>query len=123
MLFGRETANLWTLIAPPTVWALHFLACYVLAAVYCAKLGGSGDFLLVRLSIGIATAVALMLIMVSGFQAHRHWGFGDDMPPHDAPTEADRQKFLGFATLLICGVSAIGVVFVAMPALFVVDCR
>ncbi|ODN71415.1 hypothetical protein [Methylobrevis pamukkalensis] len=123
MLFRRETANLWTLITPPTVWAMHFMVAYVLAAVVCAKTGNTADLDSVRWIIAGATAVALGLIAAAAVQAHRHWGFGDDMPPHNEPTDEDRQHFLGFATLLICGVSAIGVIFVALPALFIADCR
>lgn len=31
--------TLWTLIVPPTTWAVHFLFSYLWAAVSCAKLG------------------------------------------------------------------------------------
>ena len=31
--------TLWTLIVPPTVWAVHFLFCYLWVSVSCAKLG------------------------------------------------------------------------------------
>ena len=45
-LLPREVESLWTLFTAPVVWALHFLACYVGAAVFCEKpdlLGGSFD--------------------------------------------------------------------------------
>lgn len=120
MLFGRDLANIWTLIAPPTVWAFHFLFCYVASAIVCAKAPEHLDAL--RLSIAAATVAALGLIVAAGLQARRHWGFGEDLPPHDAPTDTDRQHFLGFATLLLCGLSAVSVVFGALPALFVTEC-
>ncbi|MBS7544738.1 hypothetical protein [Ancylobacter oerskovii] len=120
MLFRRDTANMWTLITPPTVWALHFLFCYVAAAIVCAKdpswLPG------LRLAIAGATLLALGLILLAGLQAHRHWGFGDDLPPHDEATDEDRQHFLGFATLLLVGLSAVAVLFGALPALFITEC-
>ena len=120
MLLWRDKANLWTLILPPTVWALHFLFCYVATAVVCAK---GGDVAGLRLSVGIATALALALILASGVQAHRHWGFGSDMPPHDQATDEDRQRFLGLATLLVCALSFVSVIFVALPPFLVADCR
>ena len=122
MLLWRDKANLWTLILPPTVWALHFLFCYAAAAVICAKEGSSGMEGL-RLSVATATALALMLIVASGVQAHRHWGFGSDMPPHDQATDEDRQRFLGLATLLVCALSFVSVIFVALPPFLVADCR
>jgi hypothetical protein len=122
MPLWREEANLWTLLLPPTVWAGHFLFAYGFAAVVCAK-GGGAEFDSIRLAVAAATAVALTLIALSGVQAHRHWGFGDDLPPHDQPTDDDRQRFLGFATLLLCALSAVGVVFVSLPIVFVADCR
>lgn len=121
MVYGRDYANLWTLLTPPTVWALHFLFAYVAAAMAC----GETPFELgpVRVAIGVATALALGLIALAGRQAYRHWGMGADRPPHDAATDEDRQHFLGFATLLLCGLSAVAVVFSALPALFLSDCR
>lgn len=120
MLFRRDTANMWTLITPPTVWALHFLFCYVASAIVCAKAPALLPEL--RLAIAAATALALGLIAAAGVQAHRHWGFGDDLPPHDEATDEDRQHFLGFATLLLVGLSAVAVIFGALPALLVAEC-
>ncbi|MDQ1081883.1 hypothetical protein [Pseudoroseomonas cervicalis] len=122
---NRDKANLWTLLAPPTIWALHFLLCYGYAAIACAK---APDIFVnqptTRLVIGVATLLALLLILLAGRQAHRHWGgFDAADPPHDAPTEADRQRFLGFATLLLASLSAVAVLFTALPALTVADCR
>src|SRR3546814_13423259 len=33
----RANPNLWTPLTPPPLWALHFLICYVVQAVYYAK--------------------------------------------------------------------------------------
>lgn len=122
-LLPREVESLWTLFTAPTVWALHFLACYIGAAVYCAKreLFGFG-FEAVRLGIAGITLVSLALILLSAVLAWRQWGFGSADPPHDDPTRHDRLLFQGFATLLLSGLSFAGVVFVAMPALFITEC-
>ena len=59
----RPDPSLWTLITAPMVWAGHFLACYLVAAVFCAKATtGVADLTTVRLGIGAATLVALLLI-------------------------------------------------------------
>jgi hypothetical protein len=130
----REKADLWTLLMPPTVWAVHFLFCYLVAAIHCAKLGGIN---LTEPSSGISfaplgevqplvaggTVLALVLIAIGARQAWRHWGFGDDDPPYDAATPENRQHFVGFATLLLSGLSFVSVIFIALPAFLIGDCR
>ena len=102
------------------MWALHFLFCYVAGAIICAKAPDALGEL--RLAIAAVTALALGLILAAVIQAHRHWGFGSDMPPHDEPTAEDQQHFLGFATLLLCALSAVAILFGALPALFIAEC-
>ena len=119
----KEIESLWTLFTAPIIWALHFLVCYVGAAIYCAKPGLFGvGFDAVRIGIGVATAAALALIVLSGFLAWRQWGFGMDDPPHDEATDHSRKLFQGFATLLLSGLSFIAVVYAGMPALFLQEC-
>ncbi len=122
-LIPKEVESLWTLFTAPAVWALHFLACYIAAAVFCEKpelLGG--DFGRLRFAIGAATALSLALIVVAAALAWRQWGFGMGDPPHDAATRRDRLLFQGYAALLLSGLSFVAVIFTALPALFVADC-
>lgn len=122
-LLPREVESLWTLFTAPIVWALHFLVCYVGAAIYCAKPGLLGlDFSSVRLGIVIVTAIALAFIALSTLLAWRQWGFGTYDPPHDDPTAHSRRRFQGFATLLLSGLSFVAVIYVALPALFLTEC-
>lgn len=122
-LLPRQVESLWTLFTAPVVWALHFLGCYVGAAVFCAKpaLFG-GDFTALRIAIGLLTLAALAMIVVSALLAWRQWGFGTGDPPHDEPTRRDRLLFQGYATLLLSGLSFVAVVFTALPALFITGC-
>jgi hypothetical protein len=119
----KQVDTLWTLFTAPVVWALHFLTCYIGAAIYCAKpnLFGVG-FEVVRLGIAATTFLALAAISVSAWLAWRQWGFGSNDPPHDDPTRHDRMLFQGFATLLLSGLSFVAVIYVALPALFVMEC-
>jgi hypothetical protein len=125
MVFAfRREPDLWFLIGSPTVWALHFLACYVLAAIHCEKAGGGVASLApIRVWIFGLTAAALLFVFASGWKAWRHWGFGANQPPHDAATPEDRQRFLGYATLLISALSFVSIVFTALPVLIIMDCR
>ena len=80
-LLPKEVELLWTLFTAPLVWAGHFLACYVGAAVYCAKpyLFGRG-FGAVRGGIALITLAALAAILLSAFLAWRQWSFGSARP-------------------------------------------
>ena len=124
MVFAfRRQADLWLLITSPSAWALHFLACYVLAAIHCAKGGESVELGSVRLWVLAFTVIALISVAITGAHAFRHWGFGANSPPHDAPTAADRRRFIGYATLLVSALSFVAIVFTALPVLFIMDCR
>jgi hypothetical protein len=119
----KEVESIWTLFTAPVVWAVHFLVCYIGAAIYCAKpelwpFGFGG----VRMAIGGITLAALAMILLSAWLAWRQWGFGSDDPPHDEPTRSDRRRFQGFATLLLSGLSFVAVIYTALPVLFIAEC-
>lgn len=112
--------TLWTLIVPPTVWAGHFLFCYLWVAISCAKTGAFARF---PAAFVIGTAVALAIILASGAIAWVQARGPGDPPPHEQSTDRDRLRFLALATLLLAALSAAGVVFTAAPALMLTDCR
>jgi hypothetical protein len=120
-IIPKEVETLWTLFTAPVVWAAHFLVCYVLAAVWCAKRGDIG-FGIVQTGIAAATLAAVTMILLSAWLAWRQWGFGTYDPPHDDPTAHDRRRFQGFATLLLSGLSLVAVLYVALPLLFIDGC-
>ena len=43
--------------------------------------------------------------------------------PHDFDTPGDRHRFLGFATVLLAGLSAVATLFAALVVLYFKDCR
>jgi hypothetical protein len=113
--------TLWPILFGPTIWALHFLVCYVFAAVFCAKAEPSADFFPVRLVVAAATALALAAIAFVGFLGYRQWAIEHDMR-QDQPTDVDRRQLLGQASILLCGLSAVAVVYGAFPAVFIASC-
>lgn len=122
-MLPKEVESLWTLFTAPVVWALHFLACYVGAAIYCEKPGVLGaTFDTLRIGIGLFTLLSLAMIALAAALAWRQWGFGGGDPPHDDPTRRDRLLFQGYATLLLSGLSFVAVIFTALPVLFIAEC-
>ncbi len=62
----RLRVTLWTLIVPPTTWAVHFLFSYLWAAISCEKIG---EWALFPTAFAIGTVVALIVILASGLIA------------------------------------------------------
>jgi len=124
--------SLWMLTIAPTIWAAHLLLCYVTAAIWCAKFvpfGGPLDG--IRSAITSYTAVALVGIGIigwEGFRRHRYPSTslragGTEATTHDLDTPEDRHRFLGFATLLLSGLSAVAVLYAALAASYFDTCR
>jgi hypothetical protein len=121
---SERNATLWILPLSPSIWALHFLLCYVTAAVFCAKTWPPQSSLWsVRVAIAAYTALALGGIAVIAYFAFRANRYKDEPPPHDADTAEDRHRFLGFAALLLAGLSAVAVVYSALAAVFIRSCE
>jgi hypothetical protein len=115
--------SLWMLAASPAVWGAHFMLCYVTAAVWCAKAPGPlAPLQTVRVAVGVFTAVALLAILAIGWIGYRAHSLGGESTPHDADTPEDRHRFVGFATLLLSGLSALAVLYAAMVAVFIETC-
>jgi hypothetical protein len=118
----RET-SLWFLIAGPTIWSAHFLVSYISAAIYCAKAPPPHDMDLVQWIIAGATVLALAAIGLAGWLAARKWQVGvRGWTEHKASTLEDRNRFMGHATWLLCALSAVATIYVALPAIFSATC-
>jgi len=116
--------SLWLLTASPTIFAVHFLLSYITAAVWCAKLAGPyGSLWTVRLAVAIYTMLAVLGIGVVGWDGYRRHRYGWATVPHDFDTPEDRHRFLGFAILLLSGLSLVAVVYVVLAVVFIGDCR
>jgi hypothetical protein len=112
------------LAASPTIWAAHFLLSYCTAAVWCAKLGFDADTLgAAGIAIWIFTAVALVAIAAIGRHAWRRHRYGDAELPHDFASPEDRHRFLGFACVLLSGLSAVAVLYSVLAVALVGSCR
>ena len=119
----RLPPSLWALAVAPGTWAAHFLFCYAVASIHCAKAGRLAGLAAIRGEIGAATVVALAIVAIAAFVAWSQSRIAGDAPPHRHSTDEDRTRFLAVAKLLLAGLSAIAIVFTALPAFVIGDCR
>ncbi len=112
-------------IAAPVIWAVHFLVCYVFAAVYCEKMGRASDLGPARLGILFLTGLALVgigAVTRDLWQVRARSLTDDDFEfEHNSPEE--RHRFLSHVALMLCALSAVAVLYVAIPAFYLVSCR
>jgi hypothetical protein len=120
----EQHESLWWLAAPPLIWAVHLLASYCTAAIYCQKLVERGGPLgAARLAIVVYSVLALAALIGVGVRGYRRHRYGETTGTRHLDTPEDRHRFLGFATVLLSGIAAVAVTFEALPALFIGSCR
>ena len=116
--------SLWLLTIAPAIWAAHLLLCYVTAAIWCARFVSFGGPLGgIRSAVMWYTAVAVVGIAIVGWEGFRRHSYGTEATTHDLDSAEDRHRFLGFATLLLSGLSAVGVLYAALAATYFETCR
>lgn len=120
-----EEGSLWPVIAALSIWAGHFLLSYWAAAVWCAKYAeGEGSLFWVRVAVGLLTLVALAA--VGGLARHAMRRYRGRLAIEDdlvEDSEAERTRFLGHATLLLCTLSAAAIVLDVVPVMVFATCR
>jgi hypothetical protein len=120
---SERNQSLWILTAAPTIWAVHFLLSYLTAATWCGMVvGREGPLSGARIAIAVYTALALAGIAVTGWIGYRRHSAGSSTVPHDFDTPEDRHRFLGFATVLLSGLSAVATIYVALAAVLLERC-
>lgn len=120
---SEEKQSLWRLVAAPALWVAHLFACYFTAAIWCEKSTAEDTFWSVRVAIGVYTSVALILIGIIGWSGWKRHGHGHRSLSHGEDSAASRHRFLGFATSLLAALSAVAVLYQALPAVFIGSCQ
>lgn len=113
--------SLLSLVAAPIVWAAHFLLSYVIVSLACAA-GLTESWVAgitaIQASIGALTLVAIALLVWSGIVNHDKWR----RAPRSASAGDDMSRFFALASVLLCGLSAVAVIWVAFPAFILPSC-
>lgn len=120
--FAEERESLIRITFAPTVWAVHFVACYAVVSLACAKgvlAFGPSRTVLLALSV-----VALAAIVWLGWRSFRQWGPENlAEAPQEVGVPEPRHQFLGHAAFLLSIISFIGVVFVTLPLVLIGGCQ
>lgn len=127
---AESRQRLWIVPASPLIWSLHFMTCYITAALWCGVVvGREAPLASARVAIAAYTVIALSGIAIVGWlgwRAHRFRAGSEGPaaePPHDDDSPEDRHRFLGFATVLLSGLSGVAVIYSALAAVFIETCQ
>lgn len=119
--FAEERASLMKITMGPLIWAAHFVICYGLVAVTCAK---GWDIEMVRAGLVVFSFASLGAIIWVGWNSWRQWN------PHETGDyfnnwgrAEDRHHFLGHAAFLLAIISFLGVVFTSLPLVMLGGCQ
>lgn len=119
--FAEEQASLFKITLAPLIWAAHFVVCYGLVAVTCAK---GWDIGAVRSGLIVFSVVSLATIGWVGVLAWRQWDLAQTGDAQNRGGKAeDRHHFLGHAAFLLSVISLIGVVFVSLSLVMIGGCQ
>ncbi|MGQ9424493.1 hypothetical protein ACXYTJ_00915 [Gilvimarinus sp. F26214L] len=120
---SEQKESLWLLVISPTIWALHFVLSYVTAAIWCAKsVEHSGPLGTARTAVAIYTLVAALGVTAVAWRGLRKMRRGAITPPFDDDSPLERHQFLGWATVLLSGLSLVAIVYAGLGALFIETC-
>jgi hypothetical protein len=114
--------SLWALTAGPAIWAGHFLASYVAGAVWCGNVGAHARFGSVTVVFAAASVLALAAVAWVAWGGWKRYNHGEAVPSHHKDTPEDRRRFLGLATLLLAGLSAVSILYTVLAVAMLRGC-
>lgn len=113
------------MVAGPLVWAAHFLVCYIVVAAACAfgfSAANAGAWGSVGTALLVVSGIALAIIAVLTLLAWRRLLQAGAFETPKDEVQA-RHRFMALAGLLLCFLSGVAVIYVAVPLLFLPVCR
>ena len=119
---SERSERLWVPVAAPVIWAIHFMACYITAALWCGRFAPASSVGGLRLMIAAYSVVAMAGI--AGLFMHGRRRRRSLLPTraHDDDTPEDRRHFMAFMTMLLAGLSLVATAFTALAAVLVDGC-
>lgn len=124
----RETGtgtDLWRVILAPVIWTGHFLFIYIYAAIFCEKAGRTAPLLPVQWATALATLAALIgiALVIRRLWRVRARSLTDNDYDFEHNSPEERHRFLSHVAVMLCVLSAVAVLYTALPALYLDSCR
>ncbi|EIE49310.1 hypothetical protein AL036_11645 [Salipiger aestuarii] len=116
-----DQGSVWIMVAAPTLWALHFVASYVVAAVWCARIGPS----LTEprwIIAGMAVVCVALIVWLATQAVRRYGGVFVIFEEITESSERGRDKFIGHVSLLLCILSGVAIAFTVIPGFVFGSC-
>lgn len=110
--------RLLTLIGAPVIWIVHFVVCYVVVALVCALQVSEARIIGLNpaeFGVAAATLIAGALIVGLALTNLRRWR----NPPGPEP---EMSRFFAVNTLLLCAISLLALIWVALPTAMLPTC-
>lgn len=115
-----------SMVSAPVIWAVHFVACYVLVSLACAYgFGGT------EIGIALLTGAALAMLAYIALANWRKWKQlrqrcqPNPVQEHETGTAKAQSELLAFFSLtsiMLCALSAVALIWVAFPAALLPVC-
>jgi Ca2+/Na+ antiporter len=113
--------SLLSLISAPVIWGGHFLASYVIVSLACAAAYTQPLLFgldVVDIGVGIVTLAAVALLVYISVINHAKW---QRTLQREAPGD-DMSRFFALCSVMLCGLSAVAVIWVAFPTYVLPPC-
>lgn len=114
--------QLWWIAIAPSLWAMHFLACYLTAAIWCEKVSAPRDQFWLNALVTCYSVVAMVGIAVVGWLSYQSFRRGDPPLSYGFDDPAHRTHFLGFTAFLLSLLSGVATAFTILVFLLVGTC-
>ena len=121
--------SLFSVIAGPLIWSVHFLSIYVFTAIACAQGFFHDEILGIRSVPLVGSAfslIAIALIADALYVSWQRWradGGQEPLPPHGGNEPASRRRFMAYSGLLLSGIALVATVWQTLPIYFFASCR
>lgn len=120
--------RLWWIALSPSLWAVHFLACYMAAALWCEKvarpaLPQSPTPVPLWIFVAVVTAIVVIGIVVIACLSWRNFQQCDPPIPFDFGVPDKRTEFLGFTAFLLSMLSLVATLMTALVFVLIRSCH
>ena len=113
--------HLLSMVSAAIIWIVHFLLSYGIVSLACAYGYAQSRLLglnIVVFSISLITLVTLVLLTYTAVINYRKWRQQSKL----STSEISASPFIALHSVLLCGLSLVGIMWVALPALLLPPC-